>query len=159
MDRIVAMINKRAFSIVLSICTTLLWGLPALHVIVLESISIGRFVFHWSQLSQPFSYIGVNLVFLLFALLVLAAVVCVWIGNRKLRLVSSVFFFVLSLLLLPILFVSARYGSFMNGWMGEHVASQYSSLAAVLAFPLAGMLLSILSFIKYYREKKTAHLG
>jgi hypothetical protein len=65
----------------------------------------------------------------------------------------------LSLLLIPISLVSAWYGSFMNGWMGEHVAFQYSSLAAVFAFPLAGMLLSILTFIKYYRERKTTILG
>ena len=155
----VIMIDKRAFSIVLSVCTTLLWGLPALYVLVLEFISLGRFISHWSQYSQPFSYIGIDLVFLLFALLVLLAVVCVWIGNRKLKLASSVFFFVLSLLLIPISLVSAWYGSFMNGWMGEHVAFQYSSMAAIFAFPLAGILLSILSFIKYYREKETAHLG
>ncbi len=153
------MIDKRTYSIILSVCTTLLWGLPALYVLVLEFISLGRFISHWSQYSQPFSYLGVDFVFLLFALLVLSAVVCVWIGNRKLKLISSVFFFALSLLLIPISFVSAWYGSFMNGWMGEHVASQFSSLAAVLAFPLAGMLLSILTFIKYYREKKTTNLG
>lgn len=145
--------GKRAYNIVLSVCTTLLWGLPALYVLVLEFISLGRFISHWSQYSQPFSYIDVNLVFLLFALLVLLAVVCVWIGNRKLKLASSVFFFALSLLLIPISFVSASYGSFMNSFTGEHVAFQYSSVAAILAFPLAGMLLSILSFIKYYREK------
>ena len=155
----VEMIDKRAYSIVLSVCTTLLWGLPALYVLVLEFISLGRFFPHWSQYSQPFSYIGVDLIFLLFALLVLLALVCVWIGNRKLKLASSVFFFALSLLLIPISLVSAWYGSFMNGWMGEHVASQYSSLAAVFAFPLAGMLLSILTFIKYYRERKTTILG
>ena len=153
------MIDKRTYSIILSVCTTLLWGVPALYVLVLEFISLGRFISHWSQYSQPFSYLGVDFVFLLFALLVLSAVVCVWIGNRKLKLISSVFFFALSLLLIPISFVSAWYGSFMNGWMGEHVASQFSSLAAVLAFPLAGILLSILSFIKYYREKKTTNLG
>ena len=153
------MIDKRTYSIILSVCTTLLWGLPALYVLVLEFISLGRFISHWSQYSQPFSYLGVDFVFLLFALLVLSAVVCVWIGNRKLKLISSVFFFALSLLLIPISFVSAWYGSFMNGWMGEHVASQFSSLAAVLAFPLAGMLLSILTFIKYYRERETTILG
>ena len=142
------MIDKRTFSFVLSVCTTLLWGVPALYVLVLEFISLDRFISHWSQYSQPFSYIGIDLVFLLFALLVLLAVVCVWIGNRKLKLASSVFFFALSLLLIPISFVSAWYGSFMNGWMGENVA-----------FPLVGMLLSILSFIKYYQEKKTANLG
>ena len=155
----VEMIDKRAYSIVLSVCTTLLWGLPALYVLVLEFISLGRFFSHWSQYSQPFSYIGVDLIFILFALLVLLAVVCVWIGNRKLKVASSVFFFALSLLLIPISLVSAWYGSFMNGWMGENVAFQYSSLATIFAFPLAGILLSILSFIKYYREKKTAHLG
>lgn len=153
------MIDKRTYSIILSVCTTLLWGLPALYVLVLEFISLGRFISHWSQYNQPFSYLGVDFVFLLFALLVLSAVVCVWIGNRKLKLISSVFFFALSLLLIPISFVSAWYGSFMNGWMGEHVASQFSSLAAVLAFPLAGMLLSILTFIKYYRERETTILG
>lgn len=148
------MIDKRAYSIILSVCTTLLWGLPALCVLVLEFISLGRFISHWSEYSQPFSYIGVNLVFLLFLYLVLAAVVCVWIGNRKQKLASSVFCFALSLLLIPVSYVSTWYASFMNGWMGEHVVSQYSSLATVLAFPLAGMLLSILSFVKYYREKK-----
>ena len=56
----------------------------------------------------------------------------------------------LSLLLVPIFFVSAWYGSFMNGYMGEQVAHQYSSLVAVLAYPVAGVLL----FIQYYREKK-----
>jgi len=153
------MIDKRAYSIVLSVCTTLLWGIPALYVLVLEFISIGRIIFQWSEYSPPFSYICVNLVFPLFALLVLAAVVCGSIGNMKLKLISSVFFFALSLLLIPISFVSAWYGSFMNGWMGENVAFQYSSLAAIFAFPLAGMLLSILTFIKYYREMTTAHLG
>ena len=155
----VKMNGKRAYTIILSVCTTLLWGLPALYVLVLEFISLGRFISHWSQYSQPFSYIDVDLVFLLFALLVLLALVCVWIGNRKLKLASSVFFFALSLLLIPISLVSALYGSFMNGWMDEHVASQYSSLAAVFAFHLAGMLLSILTFIKYYRERKTTILG
>ena len=81
----VEMIDKRAYSIVLSVCTTLLWGLPALYVLVLEFISLGRFFPHWSQYSQPFSYIGVDLIFILFALLILLAVVCVWIGNRKLN--------------------------------------------------------------------------
>lgn len=153
MNIFVKMNGKRVYNTVLSVCTTLLWGLPALYVLVLEFISLGRFISHWSQYSQPFSYIDVNLVFLLFALLVLLSVVCVWIGNRKLKLASSVFLFALSLLLIPISFVSASYGSFMNGFTGEHVAFQYSSVAAILAFPLAGMLLSILSFIKYYREK------
>ena len=143
------MIDKRVYNIILSVCTTLLWGLPALYVIVYECISLGRFISRWSQHSQPFSHIDVNIIFLLCAILVVAAVVCVWFGNRKLKLASSVFFFVLSLLLIPISLVSAWYGSFMNGWMGEHVASQYSSLAAVFAFALAGILLSILSFIKY----------
>mgnify|MGYP003370947304 CR=1 FL=1 len=140
-------------SIFLSVCTTLLWGLPALYVIVREIISLGRFISNWSLYDSPFSYIGVDLVFLLFAILVLAAIVCVWTGNRKLKLISSVFFFVLSLLLIPVSLVSTWYGSFMNGWMGEQVAC--SSLAVVFAFPLAGMLLSILSFIKYYREKNS----
>ena len=54
----------------------------------------------------------------------------VWFGNQKLKLASSVFFFVLSLLLIPISFFSTWY----------------------VAFTLAGILLSILSFIKYYRE-------
>ena len=150
----VEMIDKRPYSIVLSVCTTLLWGLPALYVIVWEFISLGRFIAHWSQYSQPFLYIDVDIIFLLFALLVVAAVVCVWIGDRKLKKISSVFLFVLSLLLIPISFVSAWYGSFMNNNMGEQVAHQYSSLVSVLAYPVAGILLSILLFIKFYQEKK-----
>ena len=150
----VEMIDKRPYSIVLSVCTTLLWGLPALYVIVWEFISLGRFIAHWSQYSQPFLYIDVDIIFLLFALLVVAAVVCVWIGDRKLKKISSVFLFVLSLLLIPISFVSAWYGSFMNDFMGEQVAYQYSSLVSVLAYPVAGILLSILLFIKFYQEKK-----
>ena len=149
----VSMIDKRRYSLVLSVCATLLWGLPALYVIVWEFISLGRFIAHWSQYSQPFSYIGADIIFLLFALLVVAAVVCVWIGDRKLKKISSVFLFVLSLLLIPISFVSAWYGSFMNNYMGEQVAHQYSSLVAVLAYPVAGMLLSILLLIKH-KEKR-----
>ena len=150
----VEMIDKRTYSIVLSVCTTLLWGVPALYVIIMELISLGRFIAHWSQYSQPFLYIDVDIIFLLFALLVLAAVVCVWIGDRKLKKISSVFLFVLSLLLIPISFVSAWYGSFMNNYMGEQVAHQYSSLVAVLAYPVAGMLLSILLFIHFSKRRK-----
>ena len=148
------MIDKRTYSLVLSVCTTLLWGLPALYVIVWELISLARFIARWSQYIQPFSYIDVDIIFLLFALLVVAAVVCVWIGNQTLKQISSVFFFVLSLFLIPIMFVSARYGSFMNDFMGEQVFHQYSSLVSVLAYPVAGILLSILLFIKFYQEKK-----
>ncbi len=150
----VEMIDKRTYSIVLSVCTTLLWGVPALYVIIMELISLGRFIAHWSQYSQPFLYIDVDIIFLLFALLVVAAVVCVWIGDRKLKKISSVFLFVLSLLLIPISFVSAWYGSFMNNYMGEQVAHQYSSLVAVLAYPVAGMLLSILLFIHFSKRRK-----
>ena len=149
----VEMIDKRPYSIVLSVCTTLLWGLPALYVIVWEFISLGRFIAHWSQYSQPFSYIGADIFFLLFALLVVAAVVCVWIGNQTLKQISSVFFIILSLLLIPIVFVAVWYGAFMNDYMGENVAHQYSSLVAILAYPLAGMLLSILLLIKH-KEKR-----
>lgn len=150
----VAMINKRTYSIVLSVCTTLLWGLPALYVIVLESVSLALFISQWSRYSHPFSYIGSDIIFLVFALLVAAAVVFVWIGNRNLKRISSVFFFSLSLLLLPILFVSAWYGSFMNDFVGEAGASQFSPLVAIVAFHLAGMLLSILLFIHNYGEKR-----
>ena len=149
----VEMIDKRAYSIVLSVCTTLLWGVPALYVIIMELISLGRFIAHWSQYSQPFLYIDVDIIFLLFALLVVAAVVCVWVGDRKLKKISSVFLFVLSLLLIPIVFVAVWYGAFMNDYMGENVAHQYSSLVAILAYPLAGMLLSILLLIKH-KEKR-----
>ena len=147
------MIDKRRYSLVLSVCATLLWGLPALYVIVWEFISLGRFIAHWSQYSQPFSYIGADIIFLLFALLVVAAVVCVWIGDRKLKKISSVFLFVLSLLLIPIVFVAVWYGAFMNDYMGKNVAHQYSSLVVVLAYPVAGMLLSILLLIKH-KEKR-----
>ena len=154
------MIDKRRYSLVLSICATLLWGLPALYVIVCEFIALGRFIAHWSPYSQPFLYIDVDIIFLLvdiifllFALLVVAAVVCVWIGDRKLKKISSVFLFVLSLLLIPIVFVAVWYGAFMNDYMGKNVAHQYSSLVAVLAYPVAGMLLSILLLIKH-KEKR-----
>jgi putative effector of murein hydrolase LrgA (UPF0299 family) len=150
----VSMIDKRRYSLVLSVCATLLWGLPALYVIVWEFISLGRFIAHWSQYSQPFSYIGADIIFLLFALLVVAAVVCVWIGDRKLKKISSVFLFVLSLLLIPIVFVAVWYGAFMNDYMGKKVAHQYSSLVAVLAYPVAGMLLSILLFIHFSKRRK-----
>lgn len=89
-------------------------------------ISLCHFFSNWSKYSQPFIAIEANILFLLVALIIMSAI-----------------FFALSLLLIPISFVSASYGSFMYGFTGEHVA-----------FPLAGMLLSILSFIKYYREKK-----
>ena len=155
MNIFVKMNGKRVYNTVLSVCTTLLWGLPALYVSVMEFIALiiflARAISEWSW--DDTDYPLMIILFLLVANLVLAAVVCVWIGNRKLKLASSVFFFALSLLLIPISFVSASYGSFMNGFTGEHVAFQYSSVAAILAFPLAGMLLSILSFIKYYREK------
>ena len=127
-----------------------------MYVIVLEFISLGRFIPHWSQYDQPFSYIDVDITCLLCALLVVVAVVCVWFDNRKLKLISSAFLFTFSLFLISISFVSAWFGSFMNGYMGDHAAFQDSSIAVVLAFLLAGMLLSILSFIKYYREKGTA---
>ena len=128
----VEMIDKRAYSIVLPVCTTLLWGVPALYVIILELISLGRFIAHWSHYSQPFHYIDVDITFLLFALLVVAAVVCVWIGDRKLKKISSVFLFVLSLLLIPISLVAV----------------------AVLAYPVAGMPLSILLFIHFSKRRK-----
>lgn len=57
------MIDKRRYSLVLSVCATLLWGLPALYVIVWEFLSLGRFIAHWSQYSQPFSYIGADIFF------------------------------------------------------------------------------------------------
>lgn len=113
--------------LLLSICTTLLWGLPALYVLMVEVISLCHFFSNWSKYSQPFIAIEANIFFLLVALIIMSAI-----------------FFALSLLLIPISFVSASYGSFMYGSTEEHVA----------AYPLAGMLLSILSFIKYYREKK-----
>lgn len=128
----VEMIDKRAYSIVLSVCTTLLWGVPALYVIIMELISLGRFIAHWSHYSQPFHYIDVDITFLLFALLVVAAVVCVWIGDRKLKKISSVFLFVLSLLLIPISLVAV----------------------VVLAYPVAGILLSILLFIHFSKRRK-----
>lgn len=130
--------------LILSICTTLLWGLPALYVLMVEVISLCHFFSNWSKYSQPFIAIEANILFLLVALIIMSAIVMIWTGSRKLKLASNVFFFALSLLLIPISFVSASYGSFMYGFTEEHVA----------AYPLAGMLLSILSFIKYYREKK-----
>ena len=141
-------------NIALALCNTLLWGVPALYIAVIEVISIGRFISKWSLYSQPFSYIGVDIFFLFMALLVLAAVLCMWMGSRGLKLTSCVYFFALSLFLIPVSFVSASYGSFMNNWMGETVAHEYSSILAILAFPCAGILLSVISFILYYRKSK-----
>ena len=80
-------------NIALALCNTLLWGVPALYIAVIEVISIGRFISKWSLYSQPFSYIGVDIFFLFMALLVLAAVLCMWMGSRGLKLTSCVFFF------------------------------------------------------------------
>lgn len=124
--------TKKTARKILTITTTVLWGLPAGYVFVAEVIMLTHAIESFGS-SFPIEVLFPNFFFLAGSILVILAVIAQWGKNKTRRILGNVLFLVASLILVPIMMLAAAYGHSNYSWF------------VILLYPILGFLLSVLS--------------